>query len=43
MSTAAKHSEERKTIRIPSPIVETFPITQHGQGGQEVEEANSYN
>jgi hypothetical protein len=43
MSTAAKHLEERKASRMPSFIVEAFPITQYGQGGQEVEEASSYN
>ena len=38
-----RHSEERKVSRVPPPIVEAHLITQHGQGGQEVEEAPSYN
>ena len=38
-----RHAEERKTSRVPPPIVEAHLITQHGQGGQEVEEAPSYN
>lgn len=41
--SAARHSEERKLSRAPPPIVEAHLITQHGQGGQEVEEAPSYN
>jgi len=39
----APRSEERKASRPPPPIVEAHLITQHGQGGQEVEEAPSYN
>ena len=41
--SSARHSEERKASRPPPPIVEAHLITQHGQGGQEVEEAPSYN
>ena len=41
--SGTRHSEERKVSRAPPPIVEAHLITQHGQGGQEVEEAPSYN